>query len=76
MTPIQIRVFFADQHPISIADLFDFEKEKQSGAGELWTQGVKNYREEMEFYDLLARVDGNETEKGPEVLAIDVDSDA
>jgi hypothetical protein len=35
---------------------------------------VKNYREEMAFYDLLAQANGGEPEKVSGIIPIDVDN--
>ena len=48
---LQIWVFFGQSKLIPIADLFDFSQD--GGFSEFWSQGVKNYREEMMFYELL-----------------------
>ena len=57
---MQIRVFFGQSELIPIADLFDFSQE--SGFTEFWSQGVKNYREEMTFYDLLSQANRDSDE--------------
>jgi hypothetical protein len=58
----QIWVFFRQTNLIPIGKLFNFSN--HSGWGEFWFQGVKNYKQEMAFYDLLAQGDCNVTGSG------------
>jgi hypothetical protein len=55
---VQIQVFFGQKSLIPIADLFNFSN--QGSWGEFWSHGVKNYEQEMGFYDLLAQGEGGD----------------
>ncbi|KAF8874902.1 ribonuclease H-like domain-containing protein [Infundibulicybe gibba] len=61
-TPIRgvtkIRLFFGQKRLIPISDLFDWSIE--AGWDEFWAQGVKHYREEMVFYELMSRYHDDE----------------
>ena len=50
----KIRVFFGQKHLIPIADLFDWSKASKLDG--FWDQGNKHYNEEMEFYELVTRL--------------------
>ncbi|PCH34656.1 hypothetical protein WOLCODRAFT_155307 [Wolfiporia cocos MD-104 SS10] len=51
---IIIRCFFGQKYLFTIHELFNWSIE--AGWDEFWTQGVRNYREEVVFYELMSRV--------------------
>ena len=51
--PKVVRVYFGQQRHIPIRSLFNWDIEV--GWDQFWFDGVKNLRQEMEFYDLIAR---------------------
>jgi hypothetical protein len=75
-------VYFGQKTPITIEDLFNWTVE--AGWDTFWIQGVKNYREELEFYEMLNKL-GPDTENDgsghatshpgpfPDPLDVDVD---
>jgi hypothetical protein len=66
----QIRVFFGQKQLVTISQLFHWSAE--AGWKQFWTQGVKNYKDEMLFYELLSRLE----REGVEREASQVPSDA
>ena len=52
---LQVRAFFGQKHPITIADLFDWSVE--AGWSMFWDVGKRHYNEEMLFYELVSRLD-------------------
>ena len=49
-----MRVYFGQKNPITIADLFNWSVE--AGWDMFWIQGVRNYRQELEFYEMLNKL--------------------
>ena len=53
--PQKVRVFFGQQRHIPIENLFNWNIEE--GWDKYWFEGVKNCRQEMEFYDLVSSME-------------------
>jgi hypothetical protein len=58
-----VRVYFGQKTPITIADMFNWSVE--AGWDTFWIQGVRNYREQLEFYEMLSQLGPDTENNGP-----------
>lgn len=64
--PRTVRVFFGAQRHLTIESLFNWDVE--DGWDRYWFEGVKNCRQEMEFYELVASAErGKGKEQGKDI---------
>ena len=60
-------MYFGQRNPITIADLFNWSVE--AGWDTFWIQGVQNYREELEFYEMLTKLANGDDNQGSESMS-------
>ena len=58
-----MRIYFGQKTPITIVDMFNWSVE--AGWDTFWIQGVRNYHEELEFYEMLSQLGPDTGNDGP-----------